>query len=124
MKRAAGILVIGIVLVGFVLIPAPFAGKRWHVRTPGGGRVQLVVTDSALRSVRIYDLAFSENGDTFSVTTAPRVPSDSSISVTISFYAGDYSVQDDDLSVGPGKTTQKVYCPETFDRMVLDSSGY
>jgi hypothetical protein len=124
MKRISAILVVGIVLVGVVLTPSAFAGKRWHVRTPGGARVQLLVTDSALKNVRIYDLAFSENGDTFSITAAPLGPSDSSISFTISFYDGEYSVQDDSVYVGPGKTTQEVHCPETFDRMVLDYSGY
>ena len=124
MKRISTILVVAFVLVSFVLIPSIFAGKSWHVRSPGGGRVQLLVTDSALKNVRIYDLAFSENGDTFSITAAPRGPSDSSISFTIRFYDDEVSVQDDYVDVGPGKTTQEVYCPETFNRMVLDYAGF
>ena len=124
MKKLADVSVIGIVLLGLMLTPSAFAEKSWYVRTPRGARIQLLVTDSALKNVRIYDLAFSESGDMFSITAAPRGPSDSSISATISFYDGEYSVQDDYVDVGPGKTTQEINCPETFDRMVLDYSGY
>ena len=124
MNRISTILVVGIVLVSFVVTPAIFAGKSWHVSSPRGGRVQLLVTNSALKNVRIYDLAFSENGETFSITAAPRGPSDSSISFTIRFYDDEVSVQDDYVDVGPGKTTQEVYCPETFNKMVLDYSGF
>ena len=124
MKRISTILVVGIVLVSFVLTPSIFAGKSWHVRSPRGGLVQLLVTDSALKNVRIYDLAFSENGDSFSITAASRGTSDSSISFTISFYDDEVSVQDDYVDVSPDKTTQEIYCPETFNKIVLDYSEF
>jgi hypothetical protein len=74
-----------------------------------------VITNQTLRNIRIYHLDFSNDGETFSITAAPIATSDSSHSTV---------VQSEYVDIGPEKTVQEVYCPEGFNQIVIDYSGF
>ncbi|MBW1979698.1 MAG: hypothetical protein JRJ12_00600 [Deltaproteobacteria bacterium] len=124
MKKLASAIVLGNLLLGLMLLPTARAARSWRLHTPRGEVIKLVVTDSALEAIRIYDLAFSEDGDSFSITAAPARSPDTSITVRINFFDGESSVDEDYVDIGPQKTTRQIDCPETLDRMVLDYVGY
>ena len=124
MKKTATILVLAVVLVNFGLISKTLADRRFNIRSPRGNRVTLVITNQTLKNIRIYHLDFSNDGDTFSITAAPIVPSDSSHTLSVDFQEGSTVVQSDYVDIGPEKTVQEVYCPETFNQIVIDYSGF
>jgi hypothetical protein len=123
MKKTATILVLAAVLVNFGLIAKTLADKSFNIRSPRGNRVTLVLTNQTLKNIRIYDLDFSNDGETFSITAAPIAPSDSAHTLSIDFQEGATVVQNDYVDIGPEKTVQEVYCPEDFNRIVIDYSG-
>lgn len=84
----------------------------------------MVITDDALKNIRIYDLKFSNSGDVFSLSAAPLPAADSIKMISINFHEGSTLVQSEYVDIGPRKTVQEVYCPESFDRIVIDYSGY
>ena len=124
MKKTATILVLAVVLVNFGLISKTLADKRFNIRSPRGNRVTLVITNQTLKNIRIYDLDFSSDGETFSITAAPIVPSDSAHTLSVNFQEGDTVVQSEYVDIGPEKTVQEVYCPEDFNRIVIDYSAF
>jgi hypothetical protein len=124
MKKTATILVLAVVLVNFGLFSKTIADKRFNIRSPRGNRVTLVITNQTLKNIRIYDLDFSNDGETFFITAAPIVPSDSSHTLSVNFQEGATVVQSEYVDIGPEKTVQEVYCPEDFNQIVIDYSGF
>ena len=109
MKKTASILVLTVALVNFGLISKALADRSFSIRSPRGNRVTLVLTN---------------NGETFSITAAPIAPSDSSHTLSVDFQEGTTVVQSDYVDIGPEKTVQEVYCPEDFNQIVIDYSGF
>jgi hypothetical protein len=124
MKKTASILVFAVALANLGLISKAVAHRTFNIRSPRGNRVTLVITDQTLRNIRIYHLDFSNDGETFSITAAPIVPSDSSHTLSVNFQEGSTPVQSEYVDIGPEKTVQEVYCPEGFNQIVIDYSGF
>lgn len=124
MKKTASIMVLAIALVNFGLISKTLADKSFNIRSPRGNRVTIVITNQTLRNIRIYHLDFSNDGETFSITAAPIAPSDSSRTLSVNFQEDSTVVQSDYVDIGPEKTVQEVYCPEGFNQIVIDYSGF
>jgi len=124
MKKAASIMVLAIALANFGLISKTVADKSFNIRSPRGNRVTIVITNQTLRNIRIYHLDFSNDGETFSITAAPIVPSDSSHTLSVNFQEDSTVVQSEYVDIGPEKTVQEVYCPEGFNQIVIDYSGF
>ena len=124
MKKTATILTLAVVLVNFGLISKTLADKSFNIRSPRGNRVTLVISNQTLKNIRIYDLDFSSDGETFSITAAPIVPSNSSHTLSVNFQEGTTVVQSEYVDIGPEKTVQEVYCPEGFNQIVIDYSGF
>ena len=124
MKKTATVVVLVVVLANFCLISKTLADKRFNVRSPRGNRVTLVITNQTLKNIRIYDLDFSKDGEAFLITAAPIVPTDSSHTLAVDFQEGDTVVQSEYVDIGPEKTMQEVYCPENFNQIVIDYSGF
>jgi len=118
------ILVLAITLLTLSLPSSVLAGRSTRIHTPRGEVITLVIASSVLKNTRIHDLAFSESGDVFSITAAPLPSADSTQTISISFHQGSTVAQTDYVDIGPGKTVQEVYCPESFDQIIIDSSGY
>ena len=124
MKKTAEFLAL-IILFPILSLPCTVsADKSFKIHTPRGGLASLVISTCALKKVRIHNFEFSESGDTFSVEAVPNGSSDSIESVSIEFREDSAAVQSEFVDVGPGRTTQNVYCPDIFDQIVLDCSGY
>ncbi|MGD8996196.1 MAG: hypothetical protein PVH34_13330, partial [Syntrophobacterales bacterium] len=85
MKKTTTILLLAVVLVNFCQISKTLADKRFNIRSPRGNRVTLVITNQTLKNIRIYDLNFSNDGETFLITAAPIVPTDSSQTLSVDF---------------------------------------
>ena len=124
MKKIASIMVLAIALANFGLISKTVADKSFNIRSPRGNRVTIVITNQTLRNIRIYHLDFSNDGETFSITAAPIVPSDSSHTLSVNFQEDSTVVQSEYVDIGPEKTVQEVYCPEGFNQIVIDYSGF
>ncbi|MCG6944236.1 MAG: hypothetical protein LJE87_02710 [Deltaproteobacteria bacterium] len=124
MKKTTTILVLAAALVIFGLSSKTLADKRFNIRSPRGNRVTLVITNQTLKNIRIYHLDFSNDGETFSITAAPMIPSDSSYTLSVNFQDGTTVVQSEYIDIGPEKTVQEVYCPEGFNQIVIDYSGF
>ena len=124
MKKAASIMVLAIALANFGLISKTLADKSFNIRSPRGNRVTIVITNQTLRNIRIYHLDFSNDGETFSITAAPIAPSDSSRTLSVNFQEDSTVVQSEYVDIGPEKTVQEVYCPEGFNQIVIDYSGF
>ncbi len=118
------ILVLAITLLALSLPSSALADRSSRIHTPRGEVINLVIASSVLQNTRIYDLDFSESGEVFSITAEPLPSADSMQTISISFYQGSTVVQTDYVEIGPGKTVQEVYCPESFDQIVIESSGY
>ena len=108
MKKTATILVLAVALVNFGLISKTLADRSFNIRSPRGNRVTLVITNQTLKNIRIYHLDFSNDGETFSITAAPNVPSDSSHTLSVDFQDGTTVVQSEYVDIGPEKTVQEV----------------
>ncbi len=117
-KKSALIIIFGIMVLSFTF--PVLAEKSWRIHTPRGGVVSLVVTDQTLKNIRIYGFDFVHGGDAFSITAALLRPSDGSLTLSISFYEDGNLVQGDYLDITAEKRTQEVYCPESFDQIVVD----
>lgn len=124
MKRTASILVLAMILPWFGMTSRALADKSYRVRSPRGNFVTLVITDQTLRNIRIYDLDFGNDGETFSIAAAALRPSDSSQTLSINFYESSTMVQNDYVDIESNKTVQEVYCPEAFDQIVIDYDAY
>jgi len=118
------ILVLAITFLTLSLPSSALADRSTRIHTPRGEVITLVITSSVLKNTRIHDLAFSKSGDLFSITAAPLPSADSIQTISISFHQGSTVAQTDYVDIGPGKTAQEVYCPESFDQIVIDSSVY
>ena len=123
MKRYAKITVFTIALVCFLMTLPVLADRSWNIRSPNGSRITLVLTDAALRNIRFYDLDLSRDGSTFIITAAQLNPADISQTLSISFYEDDMLAQSEYVDIGSEKTTQEVYCPEGFNRIIVDHFG-
>ena len=124
MKKTATILVLTVALVNIGLISKTLADRSFNIRSPHGNRVTLVITNQTLKNIRIYHLDFTNDGETFAITAAPNVPSDSSHTLSVDFQDGTTVVQSEYVDIGPEKTVQEVYCPEAFNKIVIDYSGF
>ena len=124
MKKTASILILLIVSMCFGMTSGVLADKSYRVRSPRGNSVTVVITDQALRNIRIYSLDFTNDGDTFSITAASQRPSDLLHSLNIDFQDGSTLVESEYIDVGSKKTVHEVSCPEEFDQIVIDYSGY
>ena len=124
MRKTASIMVLAIALANFGLISKTLADKSFNIRSPRGNRVTIVITNQTLRNIRIYHLDFSNDGETFSITAAPIAPSDSSRTLSVNFQEDSTVVQSEYVDIGPEKTVQEVYCPEGFNQIVIDYSGF
>jgi hypothetical protein len=124
MKKTASTLVLAVALANFGLISKTLADRTFNIRSPRGNRVTLVITNQTLRNIKIYHLDFSNDGETFSITAAPIVPSDSSHTLSVKFQEGSTVVQSEYVDIGPEKTVHEVYCPEGFNQIVIDCSGF
>jgi hypothetical protein len=124
MKKTATILVLAVALMNFSLISKTLADRSFNIRSPRGNRVTLVITNQTLKSIRIYHLDFSNDGETFSITAAPIGHSDSSHTLSVNFQDGTTVVQSNYVDIGPEKTVQEVYCPEDFNQIVIDYSDF
>jgi len=124
MNKASAFVPLVIILIILNLPRTGSADKSFNIRSPRGGRVTLLITTRALKNVRIHNFDFSNNGDIFSIIAAPNGSSDSIQSVSIEFHEGSTPVQSELVDIGPGRTVQELYCPESFDQIVIDCSGY
>ena len=124
MKKTATILALVVVLVNFCLISKTLADRSFNIRSPRGNRVTLVITNQTLKNIRIYDLDFSNDGETFLITATPIVPTDSTHTLSVDFQEGDTVVQSEYVDIGSEKTVQEVYCPENFNQIIIDYSGF
>jgi hypothetical protein len=123
MKKTASILVLVMISMFFGMTPGVLADKSFRVRSPRGNFVTVVIADQTLKNIRIYDLDFTNDGDTFSIAAAALRPSDLLHSLVINFQEGSTVVQSEYVDVGSTKTVQEVYCPEGFDQIVIDYGG-
>ncbi|MGB5924292.1 MAG: hypothetical protein WBH36_18845, partial [Syntrophobacteria bacterium] len=104
MKKTASSLVLAIALSNFGLVSKTLADRSFNIRSPRGNRVTLVITNQTLRNIRIYHMDFSNDGETFSITAAPIVPSDSSHTLSVNFQESSTVVQSEYVDIGPEKT--------------------
>jgi len=118
------ILVLAITLLALTLPSSALADMSRCIHTPHGQVITLVIASSVLKNTRIHDLDFSESGYVFLITAAPLPSADSIQTISISFHQGSTVAQTDYVDIGPGKKVQEVYCPESFDQIIIDSSGY
>ena len=123
MKKTASILLLVMISMCFGMTSGVLADKSYRVRSPRGNFVTVVITDQTLRNIRIYDLDFTNDGETFSIAAAALRPSDSLNSLTINFQEGSTLVQSEYVDVGSTKTVHEVYCPEGFDQIIIDYGG-
>jgi len=112
------VLVVAVVATAIGTVPAA-ADKSWPVSSPRGGKITLVIRDSALQNFRIYDLDFADQGRNFSVTAEPARQSQMSQTLEIEFLSGEMSVQHEYVNIGPQRSQATVTCPEKFDRIVI-----
>jgi hypothetical protein len=118
-KRAYLSLVVSVVLFFVATVPVA-ADKSWQISSPrGGGKITLLIRDTALRNFRIYDLDFVDGGRSFSITAEPARQSEVSQTLEIEFLDGDLLVQHEYVIVGSERTQASVNCPEKFDRLVI-----
>ncbi|MCG6983319.1 MAG: hypothetical protein LJE88_18105 [Deltaproteobacteria bacterium] len=114
-----------VIIVAILSLPCmASADKNFTIHSPLGSIVTLTITSCALKNVRIHDFDFSQSGDTFFLVAAPNGSSDSIESLLIEFHEDSIAVQSDFVDIGPGTTEQEVSCPEGFDQIVIDCSGY
>jgi hypothetical protein len=124
MKKTFTTMTLALIVAILSLAPVASADKSFTIHSPSGGVVGLLIKTCALKKIRIHNFEFSDSGDTFSVVAAPNGSSDSIESLLIEFHEDSIAVQSDFVDIGPGRTEQKVYCPESFDQIVIDCSGY
>jgi hypothetical protein len=124
MKKTFTTMTLVLVVAILSLPPSASADKSFSIHSPRGGVVSLLIKTCALKKVRIHNFQFSDSGDTFSLVAAPNGSSDSIDSLLIEFHEDSIAVQSDFVDIGPGRTEQEVYCPESFDQIVIDCSGY
>ena len=123
MKRSLiSLLLISLLLVNLPSTASADMSSRLH--SPRGDIITLVITNGALKKIRIHDLNFSDNGELFLITAAPLSSKDVIQTISIDFHDGSMVVQSEHADIGPGKTIHQLYCPGAFDRIVIDSSGY
>jgi len=124
MKKTAASVALVIVLITLNLPRTASADRTFKIHSPRGGLVTVLLTSCALKNIRIHNFDFSESGDIFSMVAAPNGSSDSVQSISIEFHEGSTPVQSELVDIGPGRTVQEVYCPESFDQIVIDCFGY
>ena len=121
MKKTLASVALLVIFMAILGLPRKGSADRsFKIHSPRGGLVTVRLTSCTLKNIRIHNLDFSESGDIFSMVAAPNGSSDLIQSISIEFYEGSSSVQSELVDVGPGKTTQELYCPESFDRIVID----
>ncbi|HYA04228.1 MAG TPA: hypothetical protein VEI04_14075 [Syntrophobacteria bacterium] len=120
MKRNAYLSLV-VALAAFFVATIPVAADQsWPISSPrGGGKITLVIRDTALRNFRIYDFSFADEGRSFSLTAEPARQSPSSHSLEIEFLNGDLLINKECVLVGSERTQTAVNCPERFDRIVI-----
>jgi len=111
-------LVVAVLAILVSTVPVA-ADKSWPISSPRGGKITLVIRDTALQNFRIYDFDFPDQGRNFSVTAEPTRQSQISQTLEIEFLNGNMLVQKEYLNIGPERTQAAVPCPEKFDRIVI-----
>ena len=123
MKKTAAFVAPVIILITLSLAGTGSADKSFEIHYAGGGLITLRLTTCALKNIRIHNLDFSNRGDIFSMVADPNGSSDTIESISIDFQEGSTSVQSELVDIGPGRTEQRVYCPKSFDQIVIDCFG-
>ena len=111
------LIVASLVIFG-TTVPAG-ADKSWQISSPRGGKVTLVIRDTATKKFRIYDFDFSNNGNGFSVTAESSQPSNISETLEIEFLSGNMLIHKEYLNIGPERSQATANCPQKFDQIVL-----
>ena len=111
-------LVVAVLAMLVAVLPAA-ADKSWPISSPRGGKIALVIRDSALQNFRIHDLDFADQGRSFRVTAEPARQSQTSQALEIEFLSDGMLVQKEYVSVGSERTHAVVPCPAKFDRIVV-----
>jgi hypothetical protein len=124
MKKTAATVCLVIILAIVSMPRTSSADKSYKIHSPLGSLVTLTITSCTLKNIRVHDFDFSQSGDIFSIDAVPRGSSDSIQSISIEFHENSDVVQSELVDIGPGRTVQNVYCPENFDQIVIDCSGY
>ena len=124
MEKTVAVLALIAIIVNLSLPSAVPADKHYRIHSPRGGVITLVITSCALRNIKIHDLDFSNNGEVFSIAAVPLGSPDLIHCISIGFQQGSTVVQSEYVDIGPEKTMQGVYCPEDFDQIIIDCSGY
>lgn len=123
--KKTGLLVALVTVLAILSLPCTSAGdKSFNIHLPQGGLVNLRITTCALKNIRIHNFDFSENGDTFFIEGAPNGPTDSIQNISIEFHESSTLAQSELVTIGPGRTEQQVYCPDSFDQIVIGCFGY
>jgi hypothetical protein len=124
MKKPAATVCLVIILALVSMVRTSSADKSYKIHSPLGSLVTLTLTSCSLKNIRVHDFDFSQGGDIFSIDAVPRGSSDSIQSISIEFRENSDVVQSEWVDIGPGRTVQNVYCPENFDQIAIDCSGY
>ena len=111
------LIVVGLAIFG-TTVPAA-ADKSLQISSPRGGKITLVIRDTATQKFRIYAFDFSNNGNGFSITPESSQPSTISETLEIEFLNGNMLVHKEYLNISPERTQATANCPEKFDRIVL-----
>jgi len=123
MKKTAAFVALVIILITLNLPCPSSADKGFKIHSPRGGLIRLTITSCALKKIRVHDFDLSNSGEVFSMVAAPHGSSDSIHTISIEFHEDSTPVQSELVDIGPGKTVQEVYCPESFDQIVIDCFG-
>lgn len=123
MKKTAAFVALLIILITLSFPCPSSADKSFNIHSPLGALIKLTITSCALKNIRVHDFDFSSSGDVFNMVAAPHDSSGEIHTISIEFREGSTVVQSDLVDIGPDKTTQEVYCPESFDQIVIDCFG-
>jgi hypothetical protein len=120
MRNVSRYLALVVTVLTLLVSTVPVAAdKSWPITSPRGGKITLVIRDSALQNFRIYDLDFVDQGKNFSITAEPARQSQMSQTLEIEFLSGDVLVQKEYVNIGSERTQAALPCPGKFDRIVI-----
>jgi len=120
MRNVSRYLALVVAVLALLVTTVPVAAdKSWPISSPRGGKITLMIRDSALQNFRIHDLEFTDQGRSFCITAEPARQSQTSQTLEIEFLSEEMLVQKDYINIGPERTQAAVPCPGKFDRIVI-----
>jgi hypothetical protein len=119
MKKTSQLMLLVTVMVLLLTTVPVRADKSWQISSPRGGKINLVIRDTAIQNFKISDFDFSDNGKKFSVTAEAVRQSTLSQTLEIEFLDGNMLVQKEYVIIGRERTQTSLTCPEKFDRIVI-----